>query len=190
MYLYSPSTLGFYIKELHKETVPEDAIEITTAEYEDCLHAISKGHQLSVSNGSVRIEKNASRSLDELIGNYLIHVDKEAGNARQRFVSSGQLIEEEYREALQSVKEWRLEGSPEENVPEEILVWAEATFEGDVEQAAQSIENTARDWKEALSSIRKLRLEGKLVISKVTDISELEPLAEEYLTKLKNIKPS
>ena len=52
-------------------------------------------------------------------------IDFAAGAARLRYVSAGQLIEEEYRQALHAVRAWRAAGSPADDVPAEIQSGAE-----------------------------------------------------------------
>lgn len=116
-------------------------------------------------------------------------IDTAAGSARQRFVSAGQLIEEEYRLALQQVQAWRAAGSPAEDVPAAITGWIGATSMT-AEQAAVDIEQTAAAWEQALLQIRSLRLEGKAMVDAAADdATEITTIAGSYVQKLNDIKP-
>jgi len=94
-------------------------------------------------------------------------IDTQAGDARLRLVSPGWLVEEEYRQALDAVRAWRNAGSPMDDVPSEIQT--AAAYEGlDTEEAAQSIERTASQWRDMLAAIRELRLNGKRMVMEAT----------------------
>ena len=100
-------------------------------------------------------ERRKSQALDD--------IDTLAGEARRRFVSPGWLVEEEYRQAFDAVRSWRDAGSPLDDVPSEIQTAADYE-ELDAEAAAQSIEQTAGEWRAMLAAIRELRLNGKRMV--------------------------
>lgn len=106
-------------------------------------------------------------------------IDVAAGEARRRFISPGWLVEEEYHQALAAVEAWRAAGSPLDAVPVEVQTGAD--YEDlDAESAAQSIEQTAAAWREALSVIREARLNGKRAVREA-DALTLRSVLDETL---------
>ncbi|MBE0471770.1 MAG: hypothetical protein IBX55_19950 [Methyloprofundus sp.] len=117
-------------------------------------------------------------------------IDQSAGNARQRYVSVGPLVEEEYRLALQQCKAWRAAGSPEASVPAAISDWAIASGMTD-EQAAANIEQTAAGWELVLLTIRQIRLSGKAAVDAATDLGthdDMQNVAQPYIDQLNLMK--
>ena len=53
MKFYSPSTGGFFAKELHGDDIPNDAIEITDEYHIELLDSQSAGNEIQVINGNV-----------------------------------------------------------------------------------------------------------------------------------------
>jgi hypothetical protein len=118
-------------------------------------------------------------------------IDQAAGNARQRYVSVGQMVEEEYRLALHQTKEWRAAGSPSANVPAAISDWAIASGMTD-EQAATDIEQTAAYWDQVLLNIRQIRLSGKTAVDNATDLGthdDMQNVAQPYIDQLNLMQP-
>lgn len=124
----------------------------------------------------------------ELRERALTRIDTAAGKARLRYVSAGQLIEEEYRQALHAVQAWRDAGSPADAVPAEIISGAEYS---DIthEQAAVEIEQTATAWEGVLSAIRDLRLGGKAAVKAAAD-DEIESVTAGYIEQLEAMSPA
>ena len=115
-------------------------------------------------------------------------IDTAAGAARYRFVSNGQLIEEEYRLTLQQVKAWRAAGSPAEAIPFGLQSWINAAGI-DAEEAASGIEQTAADWDTALLTIRQVRLAGKASIDASDDSVDFDAMAQVYIDQLNSFNP-
>jgi hypothetical protein len=46
MYHYSPTTKGFYIKEIHGNKIPNDSVEISEQEYKELFDAQTSGKQI------------------------------------------------------------------------------------------------------------------------------------------------
>lgn len=115
-------------------------------------------------------------------------IDTAAGTARQRYVSAGQLVEEEYRLALQQTKDWRAAGNPAEQVPPAIQDWADATGMT-AEQAASSIEQTAAAWETVLLQVRQIRLAGKAAIDAAADTDDFAAIAKQYIDQLEAMQP-
>lgn len=118
-------------------------------------------------------------------------IDTAAGNARQRYVSVGQMVEEEYRLALNQTKEWRAAGSPPDSVPDSISGWATAKGITD-EAAATDIEQTAAYWDSVLLTIRQIRLSGKAAVDAAVDLGthdDMMNVAQPYIDQLDAMQP-
>jgi len=114
-------------------------------------------------------------------------IDQEAGEARQRFVSEGYLVEEEYRLALQQATVW-IDSGKEEPTPECIAAWASASGMTD-DEAADNIIQTSALWDTALAAIRALRLNGKAVITNLADNQDINVAAGAIVDQIKAVKP-
>jgi hypothetical protein len=89
-------------------------------------------------------------------------IDQSAGRARFRMASAGVFVDEEYTQTELAVQQWRLDGSPANDVPDEVACWAEAqTPPWTNEAAAQDIEYNALGFKYMIALIRRHRLTGK-----------------------------
>jgi len=170
-------------------TWPADAVKVTEEEYATYGQgnppagyrrgADANGHPTWV---EIPPEPAADRRARQLTA-----IDTAAGAARMRYVSAGQLIEEEYRQALTAVQQWRADGSPATAVPPEVQSGAD--YSGIThEEAAVEIEQTAASWEGVLSQIRDLRLSGKASVKKALD-AEIETTAQGYIDKLKAMTP-
>ena len=117
-----------------------------------------------------------------------VAIDTAAGSARARYVSAGELVEQEYLQAKRSVEEWRAAGSPAGSVPEDIMVWADASGMS-AEQAAQEIEATAAGWAQVITAIRQIRLTGKAAIDAAADAADYTATAQPYIDQLDAMQP-
>lgn len=115
-------------------------------------------------------------------------IDDAAGNARARYVSAGQLVEEEYRLALQQTQAWRDAGSPADQVPPAIQAWADAAGIT-AEQAATSIEQTTAAWESVLLQIRQIRLAGKAAVDAAGDADDFAAIAQPFIAQLDAMQP-
>ena len=115
-------------------------------------------------------------------------IDGAAGFVRQAFVSNGQLIEEEYRLVKQLTEQWRAAGSPADDVPTAISVWAASVGLTD-EQGAQSIEAATVQLEGVLITVRNIRLTGKGVIDNASDDTDFAVLAQPYINQLNALIP-
>ena len=114
-------------------------------------------------------------------------IDVAAGDARRRFVSPGDLVDEEYRQAADAVARWRAAGSPAEDVPPEIQ--AGADYSGiTAEQAAVEIETTAAGYAQAMAAIRELRLAGKRATRECAD-ADIDSTGQGVINQLAAITP-
>ena len=120
-----------------------------------------------------------------------IRIDTAAGAARQRFVSTGSLIDMEYKLAQEQTAAWRAAGSPAEDVPAAIRDWGTAAGMTD-EQAAADLEATAAAWDQVLITVRKIRLEGKAAVDAATDqgtADDMANAAQPYIDQLDALTP-
>lgn len=95
-------------------------------------------------------------------------IDQAAGRARFRFMSVGTLLNEEYRLTAEQVKAWRDAGSPENDIPDTLQSWMNASGMT-AEEAAKNIEATHVGFNAALAGIRDIRLLGKALIDAATE---------------------
>lgn len=108
-------------------------------------------------------------------------IDLAAGRARFRIASSGVFVDQEYLLAEQAVKQWRLEGNPTENVPDELQSWVDASG-FTLEDAAQDIEYNAIGFKYMFAMIRRARLTGKAAIQAAN--AGFSVIAQTYIDQL------
>lgn len=109
------------------------------------------------------------QDLSEVINSAIAQIDYEAGQARFRHVSGGELISEEYKMAEQDAKEW--DGVSE--CPDTISSYAEA--EGITnEQSQQMILATSAFWRSQLELIRSIRLQGKADVRACETVGDVE----------------
>jgi hypothetical protein len=59
MPLFSPSTRGFYLPELHGDAIPEDAVEISAAAHAALLEAQASGQVIEPGEGGVPVAQAA-----------------------------------------------------------------------------------------------------------------------------------
>jgi hypothetical protein len=189
---YSRSANGFYTAEIHGENIPSDAVEITAKEYRALIEGQSQGKRITADENSAPfLAEMDTASIAGRRTSAKQTIDTAAGNARGRYVSVGQMVEEEYRLALQQVKDWRAAGSPAANVPAAISDWAIASGMTD-EQAATDIEQTAAYWDQVLLNIRQIRLSGKAAVDNATDLGthdDMQNVAQPYIDQLNLMQP-
>ncbi|MEC9040068.1 hypothetical protein [Marinobacter sp. bablab_jr008] len=174
-----------------EDELPADVIEVTDSEWLTYgLSSPPPGMQRGPGeDGRPTWVPTPSEEDSVLRNRAIVSIDTAAGNARSRYVSAGQLVEQEYRLALQQVEMWRQEGSPSENVPPAVKDWAEA--EGiSFEIAAASIEQTAADWEQVLITIRRIRLAGKASVKSAPDGSDFSGIAQPFIDQLNAMEPT
>tara|TARA_B100002049_G_scaffold235326_2_gene219447 strand:- start:331 stop:756 length:426 start_codon:yes stop_codon:yes gene_type:complete len=104
--------------------------------------------------------RNLAPDIEQMRSDVLRKIDEQAGSTRSFFVSPGALVDAEYMQAQRAVERWRTAGEPEDDVPDEIVSGAEY---GDLTyaEAADEIEQTARQFDAVLAAIRRVRLTHK-----------------------------
>lgn len=189
MYYYSAKTGGFYDSTINGDDIPHDVIEISKHEHARLLSGQSAGKRIVVGDDGrpaladpIPLPASQRRAIAKRT------IDTAAGNARARFVSAGQLVEEEYRLALQQTLEWRASGSPSDAVPPAIQDWADSSGMS-AEDAAQNIEQTAANWEGVLLQIRKIRLAGKASVDEADDEADFAAIAQPYIDQLDAMQP-
>lgn len=123
------------------------------------------------------------RTVEELHG----AIDEAAGRARNRFVSPGLLIDQEYREAEAAANQWQADGEPSAAVPDEVQAWADAAGMS-ASAAAADILQTGADWRSVLRQVRRARLEGKSATAAAI-ASDREAIAQTYIDQLDAMAP-
>jgi len=111
------------------------------------------------------------------------YIDHAAGRARSAMTSSGFGIEEEYRIAAEEAARWIRSGSPSNDVPLSVQIWADAR-KTTAERAAADIVRASTEWNEAILKIRAIRLQGKAAIDSAPDTADFTALATEYTSQL------
>lgn len=166
--LYSAETGGFYKTGLHS-VIPNDAVEISEEDHKEMAKP---------SRVTLNINEQRARAKTR--------IDAAAGQARNRFVSTGALIEEEYRAAALDVELWRSAGSDSADAPDSLSSWAQISGQT-LEAAASKIEQTAAGYHSALLAIRQIRLAAKAEI----DVAEtgIDETTEGFLQQLAGITP-
>lgn len=192
---YSASTRGFYSKNLLTRyqtlnTWPEDAIELTPEEIEMFYQTPPpSGFELGAdNNGRPTWVPAAQPPSNERRAQLKSNIDVAAGRARLRYVSTGQLVEEEYRLTLEQTKAWRSAGSPAESVPRAVQDWADAAGIT-AEDSATQIEQAAVAMETALLDIRGIRLAGKAAIDAAADTDDFDAIAQPYIDQLVAVTP-
>lgn len=189
---YSPSANMFFPEALRADYEragkwPKDVIEVTAEEWATfALSEPTQGKRRGADeDGRPAWVPSPPEPADTRRARQLTAIDTAAGAARLRYVSAGQLIEEEYRQALAAVQAWRAGGSPADAVPPEVVSGAEYS---DIthEEAAVEIEQTAVAWEGVLSAIRDLRLGGKAAVREAAD-AEIESVAQGYIEQLEEM---
>lgn len=195
MKFYSASKNAFFAGELQRDyesagNWPGDAVQVSPDVHAEFTGNPPAGKRMVPDNNGLpswtdvpeqpaSVRKKRSKSA----------IDASAGRARARFVSTGQLIEEEYREAEKAVQQWRSAGSPPDQVPEEISAWIDAA-NMTAEEAATDIEQTALAWKQVLTQIRTIRLTGKAAVDNAADDSDFMAVAQPYIDQLDVLEPT
>lgn len=195
---YSKTTGGFFPDAMRGDyeragTWPSDAVKLTAQETETFhLKIPPTGYQLgSDETGRPKWIKVPVSPLTDRRNVAKRAIDDAAGAARQRFVSTGTLIDMEYKLAQEQTAAWRAAGSPADNVPDAITSWAAAAGMTD-EEAAADIEATAIAWEQVLIGVRQIRLAGKAAVDAAADqgtADDMMNVAQPYIDQLDALAP-
>ena len=186
---YSKNTGGFYDSAIHGKNIPAAALEITIEEYRALMHGQSQGKRISSdSDGRPVLIDSPPISVAGRRTTAKINIDIVVGKARARYVSAGQLIEEEYHLTRQQTLAWRAAGSLADSVPASIQAWADAAGIT-AEEAAASIEQIATYWESVLLKVRQLRLAGKASVDASANTADFDAVAQVYIDQLDAMKP-
>ena len=116
------------------------------------------------------------------------NIDTAAGRARASFVSPGSYIDQEYLLAKTEAQAWLDGGKDQSAIPSSVEDHM-AMFDVGAEQAAQEIVETAAQWEQALTLIRRARLGGKAVVRAAETIEAKEQAAQDAIAALNDIRP-
>lgn len=101
---------------------------------------------------------------------YILDIDRMADLIRQSWLEAGtNTINIEYKQVEESLKEWRAAGSNAATVPEDVLIWKQATGNS-TEWAISDIETRINAYRNVLTSIRRIRLLGKQDLRDATGV--------------------
>jgi hypothetical protein len=112
-------------------------------------------------------------------------VDTEAGYARARIVSPGQLVDQEYMFAYQDATEYAAVGYSGP-VPDTVQSWADAT--GNSPQwAADDIISTRAQFKAASDFIRRVRLTAKEGVRAAPEADAVGTIVQQAISALRQV---
>lgn len=193
---FSPSEKAFYSVALEaryraEKLWPNDLVDVTDAQYREyALHSPPIGKMLSADADGMPTWADAPATEPEPASisraRSIVHIDTRAGQVRAAYASDGTLVDAEYQQALDAARDWDTAGRPENEVPDEVKSWADATGNS-ADWAATDILNTADIWKQAITRIRHVRLTGKQAIRSAADGADFDAIAQTYLDQLDQI---
>jgi len=115
-------------------------------------------------------------------------IDLAADDARQRFVSPGSLIDQEYKEAYGQAKAWLDSGADQYTAPQSVINEAQVRRMSNID-AAQFVVRTGDNWAELLMQIRKVRNQAKAAINSAANDADFSSIAQNWIDNLAQIKP-
>lgn len=71
MYFYSTTTGGFYRREIHGKSIPDDAVEISESEYAELMDGQSSGKQIIADQNGFPVLADQSAQSDEQLANII-----------------------------------------------------------------------------------------------------------------------
>jgi phage pi2 protein 07 len=169
MYYYSPSTLGFYITEIHGENIPEGSIIISKDEYSHLIAGKSDGKSIAVGvDGNLYLEEPEGPTFQEL--------------KYEKLLENNRLYEEAVNSHTASYPQAEKDTWPTQD--REIKAW----------QADP--ENASTPWIDAAASIRGIEREDYLqrTLQKTQQFEQLSAyltgLRQRYEDQIKSSKNS
>lgn len=136
-----------------------------------------------------RIQRLCSGSWLDAVKQYLVDIDLAADEVRKSYMDIGHdTIDTEYQQVKEVLLEWQRDGADPNNVPEEILCWAEANGNS-LDWAIEDIQREMILHRELIRNVRKIRLEGKAKI-KNAPASNAKQLRDETVGMLRSMKKS
>lgn len=156
---YSPSKKGFYNQAIHGSAIPADAVEIPAEVHAQLLTDQSQGAIIQPDdNGYPVAVFPPPPSLDQIKADLCARIDREADAARLK-ITGDPLRVIEYQKAEEEAAAYKAAGYTG-TVPPMVLSWAEAKG-WTSQQATDDILAVAAAWRQALYSLRDIRLKGK-----------------------------
>jgi len=187
---YSATTNAFYAGELRADfkaagSWPTDAVEVSDEVHAEFVSPPPVGKRMVPgSDGYPSWGDVPVRSIVDL----LIDIDRAAGEARDRFVSPGHLVDQEYKYAESKAREFKAAGYPGDAVPRAVSSWAQAKG-WTAQQAADDIIATAGYWYDTIDEIRELRLAGKEATRNASE-ADRQSTAQAYIDQLNALVPA
>ncbi len=156
---YSAQNKGFYNIAIHGENIPPDAVEIDAEQYLALFEAQTLGAAIEPdATGTPVAVFPPPPSLDQIKADLCARIDHEADAARLK-IAGDPLRVIEYQKAEEEAAAYKAAGYTG-TVPPMVLSWAEAKG-WTSQQATDDILAVAAAWRQALYSLRDIRLKGK-----------------------------
>lgn len=177
-YDYVGNIIGFYDDTIH-DAIPEPSVKLTDAQWLDCIDNNGR-RRIDVNTGTVVEYTPPPPRLSDIQTVVKASIDAAAGMARMRFVSGGEMIDQEYKRTEQVARDYVTAGYP---VTVPLAIQAEVDRTGSTaQQAADNIIATANALNHALDQIRAARLAGKAAIAACVAINPDVPTQAELDT--------
>lgn len=170
---------GFHTGEAQEYT-PGDAL-IMGAPGPGLLRPKWDGAQWIEGATQQELDDHAAQELADAKEAGRVSIDSHAGATRDRFVSPGELIDQEYKRAHELATAWLADTS--QPVPQCVQSWADAKV-WTAQQAAEDIRDTGDLWFLLLDSIRDTRLLRKAEVDQAATVAEVDQIVADAKAEL------
>lgn len=178
---FSPTTGGFYTREIHGDNIPADAVEITDAYHSGLLAAQSIGKRIEpdASGYPVAVDPPPPTLADAQAA-ALAAIDAAAGAARARYITSANGQESTYLLKAADADRYKAAGYPAAQIANYPWVAAKAKAmvaapaAADYQAAADLIIATRDAWVVTGAAIEEARERGKAAVAAAVDVAGVE----------------
>lgn len=182
MIFFSASKIGFYVKSIHGDAIPADALEITATYHAELLAAQSAGKRIEPDADGYPVAVDPPvPTLAEVQAAALTSIDAEAGAARARYITVAAGQEATYMLKEAQARSYKAAGYPTASVSDYPMVDAEAKAingatpdAAQIQAAADAIIAQADAWIGLASQIERVRIAGKRAVSAAVDVAAAE----------------
>lgn len=180
---------AFYAKDIHGDSIPTDAIEITEEQWQECVAHREERKIVVDKTGKVSLKTHHIQgpTHEEMRARLKDAIDLAAGQARARFISPGILMDQEYLATEIAAQRYKEANYPQGEAPLEVRSWMESYGLAEKE-ATDGILARADGMRKMLAIIRDIRMKGKAAVSKA-DMDYIPEAAKPFLDKLKSLAP-
>lgn len=182
MIFFSASKIGFYVKSIHGDAIPADALEITATYHAELLAAQSAGKRIEPDADGYPVAVDPPvPTLAEVQAAALTSIDAEAGAARARYITVAAGQEATYMLKEAQARSYKAAGYPTASVSDYPMVDAEAMAmhgaaptAAQIKTAADGIIAQADAWITKAALIERARIAGKRAVSAAVDVAAAE----------------